>query len=379
MTTTTKLERREFLQQAHKYHEVQPDVSGWYASEKLDGFRCFWDGGLSRGVKVGMVPYAAKVIVSSGKSKKWLDWPATGLWSRYGNPIWAPDSFLNQLPCCPLDGELWLGRGNFQKVAKCVKPEDGSHPDWENIKYMVFGSPNPHAVFRTGHVKQGKNVDMEIRQPEVLQFVGGLKTNPDAAIDIDDWQVIDGNFIHELAFLVDALSAIEGETPAELHKQVILSDDPELAVSQLDELNEKAVAGGGEGMVVRDPQQVWTPKRLRTVLKVKPCEDMEAEIVGFTSGEETDKGSKLLGKFGATIMRMENGLEFNLSGFRHEERVFADEQMEAYATDNPGVRMPDHFEGRHFKKGDTITFKYREFTEDGLPKEARYFRKREVV
>jgi len=130
---------------------------------------------------------------------------------------------------------------------------------------------------------------------------------------------------------------------------------------------------------VRDPEQVWTPKRVRHVLKVKPCEDMEGTIVGFTSGEETDKGSKLLGKFGAAIMRMENGLEFNLSGFRHEERVFADEQMEAFAADNPGVRMPDHFEGKYFKVGDEITFKYREFTDDGLPKEARYFRKREVV
>jgi DNA ligase-1 len=376
---TTKIERREFLQQAHKYEDVMPIIAGWYASEKLDGIRAFWDGGISRGRTVRNVPYAAKIIVSSGKEKPWLDKPATGLWSRYGNPIWAPDEFLNQLPCCPLDGELWCGRGNWQQTSKTVKRQTPDPEAWAEVKYMIFGSPNPHMVFRTGHVKSGKNVDMEIHQPSVMQFVGGLASDPDAVIDVNDWEVIDGNLIHELAFLQEALSAIDGETPAELHKQVVLSSDPEVALRQLDELNEKALAGGAEGMVVRDPEQVWTPKRLRTVLKVKPCADMEGTIVGFTSGEETDKGSKLLGKIGAVVVRLPNGKEFNLSGYTHEEREFEDHLMGNYAADNPGQLMPPGTQGKYFKVGDEITFKYREFSDEGLPKEARYFRKRELV
>ena len=40
--------------------------------------------------------------------------------------------------------------------------------------------------------------------------------------------------------------------------------------------------------------------------------------------------------------------------------------------------MPDWFQGRHFKRGQTVTFKYRELTSDGIPKEARYWRRRDT-
>lgn len=374
MTTTTKLSRREFLQQA-KTDDGRQDISGWYASEKLDGFRCFYDGGISRGIPVGEVPYAAKVIVSSGKPKPYLDRPATGLWTRYGNPVWAPDFFLNQLPCCPLDGELWMGRGGFQQVAATCKRQTPDEEAWKDVQYKIFGSPNPHLVFQDGHVKSGKNVDMEIRQAEVLDWVASLQNDSRSLLDINDWQVVDGNFIHEMAFLNDVLSTFP-DGPASLHVQTILSDNLETARRQLDEMTDKVVSLGGEGMVVRNPNQVWKPKRIGFILKVKPIDDMEGEIVGFTSGEETDKGSKLLGKIGAIIVRMENGLEFNLSGFTHDEREFDDKVMAAYAEAHPGQPMPDHFQGKYFKLGEQITFKYREFTDDGYPKEARYFRKR---
>jgi ATP-dependent DNA ligase len=39
--------KREFLMLAHK-HEGQ-NILGWLYSEKLDGMRCFWDGGITRG------------------------------------------------------------------------------------------------------------------------------------------------------------------------------------------------------------------------------------------------------------------------------------------------------------------------------------------
>ena len=40
--------------------------------------------------------------------------------------------------------------------------------------------------------------------------------------------------------------------------------------------------------------------------------------------------------------------------------------------------MPTCFEGQHFRIGQTVTFVYRELTDDGIPKEARYLRKRDV-
>ena len=52
--------------------------------------------------------------------------------------------------------------------------------------------------------------------------------------------------------------------------------------------------------------------------------------------------------------------------------------MGVFASANPGVDMPDWFQGRHFKRGQTVTFKYRELTDDGIPKEARYWRRRDA-
>ena len=40
--------------------------------------------------------------------------------------------------------------------------------------------------------------------------------------------------------------------------------------------------------------------------------------------------------------------------------------------------MPEHFQGQCFRKGQTVTFKYRELSDEGIPKEARYWRKRDV-
>ena len=61
---------------------------------------------------------------------------------------------------------------------------------------------------------------------------------------------------------------------------------------------EKVLDLGGEGVVVRNPQETWIPKRHRGLLKYKPYQDAEALITGFTSGRRTDKGSKHLGRIG---------------------------------------------------------------------------------
>ena len=106
--------RREFLQLADHYDPHKHDVAGWFVSEKLDGTRCFWDGGITRGLPTEQVPWASIIDPKTGQKKAKIKPLSTGLWSRYGNPIMAPDWWLNQLPCCPLDGELWAGRGKFQ-------------------------------------------------------------------------------------------------------------------------------------------------------------------------------------------------------------------------------------------------------------------------
>jgi len=128
---------------------------------------------------------------------------------------------------------------------------------------------------------------------------------------------------------------------------------------------------------MRDPKACWLPKRHAGILKFKPYEDAEAKVIGFTSGRETLKGSRLQGMIGALIVDYK-GKRLELSGLTDAERAFQTSEMSVYASQHPGVDMPEQFQGQVFRKGQTVTFIYRELTDDGIPKEARYFRKRDV-
>ena len=82
------------------------DVSGWAASEKLDGVRAYWDG--------------RKLI------------------SRQGYAFNPPAGFTRNFPPYPLDGELYAGRGTFEQVSAEVRRAGGS---WQGIRLHVFDVP----------------------------------------------------------------------------------------------------------------------------------------------------------------------------------------------------------------------------------------------
>ena len=82
------------------------DVRGWAMSEKLDGVRAYWDG--------------------------------RQLISRAGHPFRPPAGFLADYPPWPLDGELYSGRGQFEKTSAAVRAADG---DWSGIQLHVFDVP----------------------------------------------------------------------------------------------------------------------------------------------------------------------------------------------------------------------------------------------
>lgn len=78
------------------------NVSGWWASEKLDGVRAIWDG------------------------EKFV--------SRNGNVFPQLAGYRDMMPeGVVLDGELWLGRGRFQDTLSAVK-----RGDWSGLTFMVF-------------------------------------------------------------------------------------------------------------------------------------------------------------------------------------------------------------------------------------------------
>ena len=67
------MSRRELLQLAHTYKPEKHKIAGWFISEKCDGTRCFWDGGLSRGVPTDLVPWASVTDPKTGRPKAKID------------------------------------------------------------------------------------------------------------------------------------------------------------------------------------------------------------------------------------------------------------------------------------------------------------------
>lgn len=369
MPTATSA-RREFLQLAKTYdpNAKRPvDISGWYASEKLDGTRCFWDGGLTRGLPTELVPWASVIHPKKGTRKDKIKPVSTGLWSRYGNPIIAPDWWLNQLPCCFLDGELWAGRGNFQ-LNRSIVAGDSPDPRFDQVVFAVYSSPPLEHVFRTGEIKNSNFVstfDLQAIQQWLFQHAQPVGT---------DFETLPAGstFEQELRFL-DAALDNGSESIAYLHQQVRLPDNMNEAMRAIDKQFDGILQRGGEGIIIRNPNAIWTPKRVGDVLKFKPWFDAEGTVTGYTSGRETDKGSKLLGMIGALILDYQ-GQRLEVAGLTNEERTFATPAMTEYAAAHPDQDMPADFAGKHFKVGDTVTFKYRELSDDGIPKEARYWR-----
>jgi len=371
MPVATELKRREFLQLAHTYKPEKPPKGGWnlggyLSSEKLDGGRCFWDGGLSRGMNTVDVPWASVTDPKTGGRKKKIKPKATGLWSRYGNPIMAPDFFLNGLPTFPLDGELTAGRGRFQYTMSVIRKDNPVENEWSDIQFAVYGSPPLSAIFGDGEIKNA-NFHCALRwdaiRPWVQQRAKKLGGHFRECGNGD-------TFAQELMVIKDVL---ETQTDfAYLHRQVVLPSNHQLALDEIERQLETVLDAGGEGLILRAPQGLWVPKRMKYILKYKPYLDSEATITGFTSGRIGKTGQRK-GLIGAMITDYK-GKRLEVAGFNFKELEFAKDLMIQHAANHPGEDMPSDFQGLHFKVGDTLTFRYRELSDDGIPKDARYLR-----
>lgn len=352
--------KREFLMLAHKYEPAKHTSIGlWYMSEKLDGMRAFWDGGITRGTPANEVPFA-----NVEKDERYIN-PvyATGLWSRYGKAIQAPNWWLDEMPVgIPLDGELYMGAGQFQQLSSCVKQ---LNPDqrWQMVRYKVFDTPPYHIIFGDGRIdttnfkKTLKDVYYKFTYREL-----SLKGSP--------------QFAASYAWLRDNLPE---SRYCQLHHQEMLPLSKD-AIDRLHSCVNTIVENGGEGAMIRNPSSVWLPERCYGLLKVKLLQDDEAEVIGYVWGRETELGSKLLGLMGAMIVRW-NGKIFELSGFTDEERRLYHWMKQSWDAakeegyKNAGLKCGVGITNLEFPIGSKVTFKYRELSNDNIPKEARYYRK----
>ena len=221
-------------------------------------------------------------------------WDGERLLSRGGNELRAPKWFTRDFPPFALDGELWTRRGDFENIVSIVRRKT---PDqrWAQVRYHVF---------------------------EVPHQTGGLP--------------------ERLAVLADYLQ----QHPTD-HLQIIR----QIKVSNADQLRAflaQVNAGGGEGVVVRDPALPYRTGRLSSALKVKNYLDTECVVQKILPGK-----GKYTGKMGALQCRMMDGKLIKIgSGF----------------TDQIRAQPP--------ALGSVITFKYYGLTNKGNPRFPVYLRRR---
>ena len=214
---------------AHKW-ETDRDPTGWWMSEKLDGIRAYWDG---------------KTFTS-----------------RLGNRFHAPDWFVAGLPADTLDGELWVGRKQFQRTTSIVR--SGAQSDeWKQVTYVVFDAPEAKGGFedRIAHIEK---VMKRAAPPHARALEHVVCTGMD--------------HLREELRRVEAL--------------------------------------GGEGLMLRQPKSMYAIGRSSTLLKVKTFHDAEATVIGHAPGTGKHKG-----RLGALIAKLADGTTFNVgTGFSDAER-----------------------------------------------------------
>lgn len=370
--------KREFLQLAHPFNPRKHGISGWLASEKLDGMRALWDGGLTRGHACAEVGWA-----NTEKHARFVVPPiSTGLWTRYGQPIHAPEWFLNGLPeGIILDGELYAGRNKFQHVVSATKKHEPIDSEWRDVNYVVFDCPRADQVFADGTIN---NTNFKKTFNGIVPWVYGgsgmrlIEPPPMPFESRYKW-----------------LRNLQPEHRGECwwpHDQVRLPMGTVQSQAKVEALLDDILAGGGEGLILKSPSDLWLPERTHNMVKVKNCQDAEGTVIGYVWGKKTDLGSKLLGLMGGLVLRQDNGKVLEISGFTDEERqmcfiadlpflvLLIDGMFRrvaaayTYGSEHPGKEVPAEYGNLKFPRGTRITYKYRELSDDGVAKEARYHR-----
>ena len=151
---------------------------------------------------------------------------------------------------------------------------------------------------------------------------------------IFDAPAASGGFEDRLAFLKDALA----KGAAKFARQ-----HPHDRCKSLEALRAELTrieSLGGEGLMLRQPGSKYVTGRSSTLLKVKTFHDAEAVVVGHQAGAGRHKG-----RLGALLVRLPDGTDFAIgTGFSDRER------------ENPPAI------------GATVTFRYQELSDAGVPR-----------
>lgn len=207
------------------------DVAQYLVSEKFDGVRVIWDG---------------KTLVF-----------------RSGHPVDAPRWFVDGLPDQPLDGELWLGRGNFERLSGIVRRTTPIDDEWRQVRYMIFELPGAPGTFAERAERMRQIVDQaNVPWLSAIPQISG----------------VDRNILQKM--LAETLQA------------------------------------GGEGLMLHRAAALYSSGRSDDLLKLKPWLDAEAIVVAHLPGK-----GKYAGQLGALRVQMPDGRSFRLgTGFTDAQR-----------------------------------------------------------
>ena len=208
------------------------DVSGWLMSEKLDGVRGYWDG--------------------------------RQLLSKNGHPFHPPQTFTRDFPPFALEGELWGGRGNFQKTVSIVREQQPSK-SWLQLHFAIFDVPRKPGGFLQ-RLQKAKN---------------WFADHPS-----------------RYAFVIP---------------QVIVEN-----TRQLETELKRVETLGGEGLIVRKADAPYINGRSGEILKVKSYFDMEAVVIAHIGGKGRNRG-----RLGSLLVELpDSPVRFRIgTGFSDEQRI----------------------------------------------------------
>lgn len=317
-------DKREFVMLMHTLKKdwgLAKLKGGWFVSEKFDGQRCFWDGGVTRGMYKDDVPWANVQKDERYKERQ----VATGLWSRYGNVLHAPGWWLDELPETMLDGELWTGHNTFQHCRSTVSRLPGDDDTWSDVVYKVFDVPSEMMFCLEGR----------INNPNWKQFVF-----PGAAarrlIGRTPVYTAEDAYMELVKLSLSSKSAVVqpvGQWPLDVEPWDMLAAAPEHI----------------EGYILRKMDDIWTPYRSRNCLKVVAEEKGRCKVTGYVEGKGQHEGA--LGAVWCTgVGEFPDRFKVNIRGDRWRDEV-------------------------HWPIGMEFGFRYMSVTEDGKPRNPRMERR----
>ncbi len=223
------------IQHGVTYQEVD-DISQFYVSEKLDGVRGYWDG------------------------KKLI--------TRQGNLIHSPTWFTQFWPAFPIDGELWLDRGQFQTLLSCVSKHNAQENKtiscWRNVRFMMFDLPKHQGNFNE-RITEMKHLLIQVHSP-YLAMISQVKFK---------------------------------------------------ALRELDNKLDEVIAAQGEGLMLHLASAHYQTGRNTALMKLKKHQDAEAIVLGYTKGK-----GKYKDLLGAIKVKTTAGIIFKIgSGFNDYQRA----------------------------------------------------------